>query len=554
MTTPQDDPEVNVRRFIQLFRVNQRSYGTWTPKNAARTDGKGHTVRGNQVPYEAFRSHLEGNIGLGGVPILDDGTVWWACIDYDPQHGPRGKAADLVELAGKIEKFKYPLIVCRSKTGGAHLYVFFAEPTSAAAVCPLLGRWAAVLGFPEAEIFPKQTNLDTPLGDSDRPLGNWINLPYFSVKDTNRYCISGGKQVSFEYFLELAEGKRYRIQNDATANSDEYLKGPPCLQEMIKNRLDEGSRNNAVFQASVFLKRAFNDDWKIRVAEFNGLALNKPLNSRELRTITASVQRKDYNYKCREEPCRSFCNRELCRTREFGITDADTKANELPPFDRVEKVIATPIRWVLHIKGLQIELDTAALFDFGRVRQAVYEKLNLLLPRMKNEEWDVHLREIAGRADMRMETTLDDVIFQKLCAFLRRASQDRLTPEEERREVLTRGMPALISITDTKYRARGQFDDKGNMEVIGRRWYYAFQAQSFIDHMRRHKALIVQEHQVHTILHRILDAAAISDKEEGTMLRDRFRIGNRVLRNIWLVPEESIATETVPVRKFAPEF
>jgi hypothetical protein len=528
---------------MQLFRCNDRSYGTWTPKGDSLVSGANQTIKA-AIPQEAFRCHLEGTIGLGGVPILDDNTCWWAAIDVDT-HGPRGRDFNIMELASKVEKFQYPLIVCRSKSGGAHLYLFLAEPTPCAVVRPQLARWASVLGWPEAEIFPKQSNLDTPLGEKSRPMGNWINLPYFRVDGTNRYCVSGGKEVSFEYFLELSEGQRYRITAEQASN-DEYSRGPPCLQDMIKQRVDEGSRNNAVFQAAVFLKRSFPDQWKIKLTEFNSLALTTPLNFKELRQIQGSVNRKDYNYKCREEPCKSFCNRELCRTREFGITDGDTKANELPPFDKVEKVIATPIRWILHIKGQQIELSSMELFDFSRVRMAVYEKLNVLLPRMKADEWDVHLREVAERAKTRFETTVDDLIFQKMCDFVRRAHQDRNVPEDNRREALLRKMPALISFTNTQFKPRGQVDEKGRNDEVQRTWFYAFRASDFIDYMRRHKMLIVQEHQVHTILHRVLD--------DDDCMRDRFRIGERTLRNIWCVPEQIVSSETVPAKEFKAEY
>jgi hypothetical protein len=387
------------------------------------------------------------------------------------------------------------------------------------------------------------------LGEKERPLGNWLNLPYFNVKETGRYCISGGKQTSFEYFLELAEGDRYRVEAEQAAQSNEYAAGPPCLQEMIRQRVDQGGRNTALFQAAVFLKRARPDDWKQRVAEFNALALSDPLGQKELRQITGSVNRRDYNYKCREEPCRSLCNRELCRTREFGITDGDSKANELPPFDKIEKVIATPVRWILHIKGQQIELASTELFDFSRVRVAVYEKLNVLLPRMKADEWDVHLREVAERAKVRHETTLDDTIFQKMCDFVRRAHQDRSVPEDQRREALRRGMPALISIANTQFKPRGQVDEKGRLDEIGLVWYFAFRAQDFISHMRRHKALTVQEHQIHTILHRVLD-----QNDTGDFLRDRFRVGEYTLRNVWCIPEQVVATESVPEKTFKAEY
>lgn len=536
------DVETNVIRFMQLFRSNERSYGAYKPPKLVQT------VKGHPIPQEAYRSHLEGDVGLGAVPIMDNGTCWWGAIDFDT-HGPRGRDFNIYELASKVEKFQYPLILCRSKSGGAHGYVFFAEPTPATLVRPLLTRWAQVLGWREVEIFPKQTNLDAPLGEKERPLGNWINLPYYHVKETKRFCVSGGKEVSFEYFLELAEGRRYRLEGEQAAQSDEYMSGPPCLQEMIKQRVDEGHRNNAVFQAAVFLKRAKPEDWKARLGEFNSLALTKPLNFKELRQIQGSVNRKDYNYKCREEPCLSLCNREVCRTREFGITPADSTANELPPFDRIEKVIATPVRWALWIRGQCIELTSGELFDFNRVRIAVYEKINLLLPRMKSDEWDAHLREVAERAKTRYETTIDDILFTKMCDYVRRASPDRTKPEDERREALLRKMPALISISDTKFKAKGQFNEKDQLVEEGRLWYYAFRAQDFIDYMNRHRSLIVQQHQVHTILHRLLDGDT-----EDSMLRDRFRVADKTIRNVWLVPEQVVSSENVPAKKFEAEY
>lgn len=526
-----------IPRFKQLFQCNERSYGTYVPKVK-----KALTIKGHPIPDDAWQSHFEGGVGVGGVPILDDGKCWWAAIDIDT-HGPNGQNVDLLKIEAKVRHHRLPLLLCRSRSGGAHLYCFFKEPTPAAVVKPQLGRWAATLGFPTAEIFPKQISLDAPLG-CDRPLGNWLNLPYFEANGTNRFCIYNGKQVSLEYFLEIAEGSRHVIAVSED-DVDDYKIGPPCLQGMIRNRVDEGGRNNAVYQAAVFLKRAYPEDWKNRVREFNSLALTAPLVDREIRQIVSSVGRKDYQYKCREEPCKSLCDKSLCSQREFGITEGDLKANELPPFERIEKVISTPVRWVIHIQGQKVDLTSEQLFEYRKVRIAVYEALNLLLPPMKNEEWDLHLREVALRAETRVETTIEDVIFQRLCEFLRRAQQDRLIPEEDRRQALARKMPALVSISDMKYRPRGQVDEKGGMITEGVRWYYAFKAEDFIDYLRRQKALIVPEHQVHTILHRTLGEDA---------KRDKIRAGTRNLRSVWFIDETAVANETVPDKKFTLEY
>src|SRR5687767_3264944 len=145
-----------IARFGSLFRGNMRSYGAYMPN--AKT--KMLTIK---APFSAenVRSHLEGEQGLGVVPIMDDHNCWWAAIDIDI-HGPAGSAVDLISIEQKVTRGELPLIVCRSKSGGAHCYLFLREAAPASTVRAVLGRWAGVLGYAAAEIFPKQTNLIKP--------------------------------------------------------------------------------------------------------------------------------------------------------------------------------------------------------------------------------------------------------------------------------------------------------------------------------------------------------------------------------------------------------
>jgi hypothetical protein len=57
--------------------------------------------------------------GIGIVPIRDDATCVWGAIDIDLDKEP-----NLTVLAKQVHKLELPLIVCRSKSGGAHLYLF----------------------------------------------------------------------------------------------------------------------------------------------------------------------------------------------------------------------------------------------------------------------------------------------------------------------------------------------------------------------------------------------------------------------------------------------
>lgn len=525
-----------VERFMALFRGNSRSYGVYMP--TARV--KMVTVKA-EFSAEHIRSHLDGEQGIGVVPIMDDATCVFAAIDIDV-HGPAGSPhVDIMAIEQKITRNNIPLVACRSKSGGVHCYLFLREPTDCGRVRVLMARWAGQLGYGGAEIFPKQMTLHKQPGDSEQPLGNWINLPYFNAVESDRYAIDGGRQVTLEYFLELAEGRRTDVSEHEKGTNVDYLDGPPCLETMVAHKVDEGSRNTAAFQAAVYLKRAYPEDWRMRLDSFNRLAFVDALGQRELRQITGSVSKKDYQYKCREEPCRSLCQKDLCRTRAFGITASDATANEIPLIDNVEKVIATPIRWALTIQSKLIEVTTAELFNYEVVRQRVGEKLHIVLPRIKATEWDHYLREIMTRVTVREEMTLEDLIFQRLCEFLRRAVPNKNRGEDERREDLKRGMPALISMGMAPSFVGGKI-----VENDARTWYYAFRLTDFIEYMRRKKALPVPDHQIATYLYRVLGEDA---------KRDRVRVGKAGrIGNVWCVEEDKIENEEIPTKEFKTEF
>lgn len=525
--------DTDVERFASLFTGNKRSYGQFV--KGARKES--FTVHG-EYTTEHIRSHLEGHVGLGLAPILDTNQCLWAAIDIDI-HGPNAQNVDLEKIEQQIERDKLPLIVARTKSGGAHCYLFLKEMTESARVRLMLTRWAAILGFPTAEIFPKQTTLDERPTDTDKPLGSWLNLPYYAAEETNRWALDGGRQVTFDYFLSLAEGKRIDLHEWEHGADIDYANGPPCLEEIRKSRIEEGNRNTAVFQAAVYLKRAFKEDWKSRLIEFNATALVTPLPQNELRTVMGSVHKRDYQYKCREEPCRSFCNKDACRKREFGITDKDSAANDIPLVDKVEKVITTPIRWDLTIKGQVVSVSTNELFNYEMVRQRVGEKLHLVLPRLKNQEWDLFLQEIMSKVTLKEEMTVEGLIFERLKDFLSRAKTDKNTSEEERRDDLRRGMPAYICLS------RVAFGKSQKLEKTGEAWHYAFKMMDFVEWLRRKKAMPVPDHQIHSHLSKLLGEDA---------KRTKMRVGDAQIGNVWCMPEDMMEELKIPDKTFESEF
>ena len=145
-----------------------------------------------------------GSQSLGIIPINDDNQCVWGCVDIDSYAG-----FDHKKLIDKIKQFKLPLLVCRSKSGGAHVFLFTADPVSAERMRDKLTEIKTLLGYGGSEVFPKQIELK-----SADDTGNFLNLPYFNGDQSTRYAFTGdGDAATLEEFYELHD---YIKQKDIT--------------------------------------------------------------------------------------------------------------------------------------------------------------------------------------------------------------------------------------------------------------------------------------------------------------------------------------------------
>jgi hypothetical protein len=136
------------------------------------------TVRTNEGPatLALWGQHLNSRgtdkFILSVIPLLDDGTCWFACIDvdqYDVNH---------VDICHHIKNLKLPLLPVVSKSQGLHLFVFFKEPVKAELIIPALRIWASRLGLKKFEIFPTSSGEDRLTRAVSMPYGaTWDVLP-----------------------------------------------------------------------------------------------------------------------------------------------------------------------------------------------------------------------------------------------------------------------------------------------------------------------------------------------------------------------------------------
>ena len=110
--------------------------------------------------------------------------------------------------------------------------------------------------------------------------------------------------------------------------------------------------------------------------------------NQEVQTIIKQLHKKEYKYQCKDAPLKSFCNSGLCRTRKFGI-GAD--APDAPRIASLSKYASEPPLWFLDVNGKRVELDTEALHNQTLFQRACLEKINILPPTLRRNDWEAML-------------------------------------------------------------------------------------------------------------------------------------------------------------------
>lgn len=387
-----------------LFRGYEHAHGRYEIKSKnerGKAEGRALTIR-EPVTEELWRSHMDGSgPGLGVIPLLEDDTVVWGCIDIDQY------PLDHKQIVGKIEALGLPLVVCRSKSGGAHLFLFLTEPVGAEAVQDALTAWAAALGHGGCEVFPKQISRY-----NEQDLGNWLNMPFYALPRSLRYGFDaeGNDLLDVGPFMEYAQTRLVTperleaITVDAPTtksgkkaspvlppNDGVFVDGPPCLQILhAQGGFPEGTRNDGLYNVAVYLRKRFPDDWKDKLPQYNGEVCDPPLGLSEINAVAKSVDRKDYGFKCKHAPINSYCNRKACLGRLHGVGEGGTDGDRLD-IGAVTKYMGDPVLWFLDVSGQRLMVTTEELLSQAKFQARVMETLNRCLSPMPQARWAKYL-------------------------------------------------------------------------------------------------------------------------------------------------------------------
>jgi hypothetical protein len=375
---------MSVKKFAEIFEGLKSAYGYFKieRQNAnGKKAGKAGVVR-EEPTLELFEQHIAGGeTGLGIIPINENDCCKWGCIDIDQY------PLDHAGLIKKIRQIKLPLVVCRSKSGGAHCFLFSADWVEARDMQKALKSISAALGYGESEIFPKQIKLHLDRGD----VGNFLNLPYYNREDGLRYAfLDDGTSATLEEFIGLYDTyvqtpeEIKKLQVIEAHETDLLADGPPCLQILTKKKISEGGRNNGLFNLGVYLRKAYPDSWEAEILNYNSNYLSPPLPLGEVNIVAKQLNRKEYAYKCSDAPINAHCNKDMCRTRKHGIGAAVAGAS----IANLRKYNSTPPVWFMDVNGEPLELDTDGLMNQTTFQKACMEQLNFMPRSMKKQNWE----------------------------------------------------------------------------------------------------------------------------------------------------------------------
>lgn len=365
------------------------------------------TIR-ESITLDSWVSHLAGKRPLGVIPINEDGKCRWGSIDYDVYDD------DLLGIIERAERAKLPLVPCRSKSGGIHLFLFLARWTPAADLIPVLRDMAAHLGLNPAktDIYPVQQQVLTERGD----VGNWIIMPYCGAAGARGAGTFGGR-LKEQYGLkktgaEMTVGEFIRAAENAMLDalpalkastkphlnghshrgssgpaSQDFSDGPPCLQHLVSNQILDDGRKRVLFHMAVYYKKSA-DAWEPELEQANRLYMSPPLPSEEVVGVIQSHKKKEYNYTCKTEPMASHCDSAICRFRRHGVGDP----GDVPHISGLSVLDTQPPIWFVDVGQHRLEINTDDLQNYQRFQKICMEQMKIMFCPVKQTDWVMAVR------------------------------------------------------------------------------------------------------------------------------------------------------------------
>ena len=393
---------VEAQQFFMLFMGKNNSYvknmlPKEQPPRGAKTKTKITQVEG-KVDKELLSKHLDGEFGVGICPVNSEGKVRFGVLDIDSY---AGKADKMLRF---IREYQLPLVPFRSKSGGIHAYLLLAKAVSARSMREALASVCyhfaldAVYGQGKVEIFPKQDSV------KEGGFGSCVTLPYFNAENPYTYMMDAeGGKVDFKDALPAIQKRLTSLEALKEAlDSLPYNDAPPCIQRALVSEAvggEDTGRNNFLFSFAVYAKKKYGTGFEDYVREVNA-RFECPLEDSAVEQTCASVASNEYMYKCKDIPCSGFCDKVLCKRREFGVGRDKGHFTGVQYGQLYRYMTAEPYYvWKLRLNGQEkwvdvIFKDEGFLLDQKNFAKMCVRYLNQAPMQVSNNDWYAILNSV----------------------------------------------------------------------------------------------------------------------------------------------------------------
>ena len=391
---------VDSQRFALLFKGKTNTYvRNELPKEKPEAGQKIKTkITNNEgtVDKDLLLHHLNGDFGVGICPVNAEGKCFFGVLDIDYY---KGKIKRVLQF---IRDYQLPLLPFRSKSGGLHVYLMLAKPVSAKSMREVLNQIIyyfsldMLYGKAKVEVFPKQEKAEG--------FGSSVTLPYFNADNPYTYLLDlDGNPVPFREAMDYIQHHLTSLEEVKKAfEALPYNDAPPCIQRILISEEvggEDTGRNNFIFSFAVYAKKKWGNGFEDYVKEVNE-HFEVPLEDAVVEQTCTSVREHEYIYKCKDIPCNSYCDKPVCRKREFGLGKDKGHFTGIDYGQLYRYKTAEPYYvWKLRLLGQEVWVDVVFkdegyLLDQKNFAKMCVRYLNQAPMQVSNNDWYAVLNSI----------------------------------------------------------------------------------------------------------------------------------------------------------------
>jgi hypothetical protein len=203
------------------------------------------------------------------------------------------------------------------------------------------------------------------------------------------------KAMELEEFLTAVEKGRVSIaelnEMDLGGKRENFTDGPYCLEVMTSLGKVTKFRNIFMFSVGVYCRMKWPDDWKKHHEEYNRKFCSPALPSKEVVDIQSSLDKKEYFYTCETCPLKDHCDKDLCKTRPYGVGN---ETLDLPSMGGLTIIQSQPRLYFMDVEGKRVELSTDQLVNQNLWAKACVEQISYFPSMMKPNKWNSTINQM----------------------------------------------------------------------------------------------------------------------------------------------------------------